>query len=277
MFIARAKHFDEKIKAYITEHPEASVVNLGAGLETTFYRVDNGTTIHWYDLDLPTAIKLRRQLIPETERITYIAKSFLDPSWCDDINTGEGVFMIAGALFYYFEDARVREFFSMLADNLPGSENVFDAQTKPGYATGAGAYGALDDQNSPEVLDIMKAEALVQFKLFWEYEPQDLKDMMIASLTTSVKPGGMEWTDFEAWRNKLSTQEVEEASHCFGGAYNGFQKGVGMWTLNDAHELAKRDSRITLIDQFPMFKNIPRDSLSTDIRQFMDYNDKVKG
>ncbi|HYA61159.1 MAG TPA: class I SAM-dependent methyltransferase [Candidatus Acidoferrum sp.] len=43
VFTARARQFDEKIRAYITEHPHASVVNLGAGLDTTFYRVDNGS------------------------------------------------------------------------------------------------------------------------------------------------------------------------------------------------------------------------------------------
>ena len=81
-----AKQFDEKIKAYIAEHPRASVVNIGAGLDATFYRVDNGT-IHWYDLDLPAAIDFRRQLLPEPDRVTSIAKSLLDPSWCKDINT----------------------------------------------------------------------------------------------------------------------------------------------------------------------------------------------
>ena len=43
LFVARAKQFDDKIKAYIREHPHASVVNIGAGLDTTFYRIDNGT------------------------------------------------------------------------------------------------------------------------------------------------------------------------------------------------------------------------------------------
>ena len=47
LFSLRAKQFDEKVKAYIRERPRASVVNIGAGLDTTFYHVDNGT-IHWY-------------------------------------------------------------------------------------------------------------------------------------------------------------------------------------------------------------------------------------
>ena len=63
LFVARAKQFDDKIRAYIREHPRASVVNIGAGLDTTFYRVDNGT-IHWYDLDLPAVIDIRKQLLP---------------------------------------------------------------------------------------------------------------------------------------------------------------------------------------------------------------------
>jgi O-methyltransferase involved in polyketide biosynthesis len=84
LFTLRAKQFDEKAKAYIAEHPNASVVNIGAGLDTTFYRVDNGR-IHWYDLDLPAVINVRRQLLPEPERVTYIAKSLLDPSWVKDI------------------------------------------------------------------------------------------------------------------------------------------------------------------------------------------------
>ncbi|MGZ4944266.1 MAG: class I SAM-dependent methyltransferase, partial [Halobacteriota archaeon] len=38
----RAKQFDDKIRAYIAEHPRASVISLAAGLDTTFYRIDNG-------------------------------------------------------------------------------------------------------------------------------------------------------------------------------------------------------------------------------------------
>jgi len=87
------------------------VVNIGAGLDATFYRVDNGL-IHWYDLDLPDVIELRKQFLTETDRTTYIAKSFLDPSWCKCIKqTEDGVFMVAGGLLRYFEEAQVKQFF----------------------------------------------------------------------------------------------------------------------------------------------------------------------
>jgi O-methyltransferase involved in polyketide biosynthesis len=137
LFTLRAKQFDEKIKAYIAERPTASVVNIGAGLDTTFYRVDNGL-IHWYDLDLPAVIDIRRQLLPEPDRVTYIAKSLLDPSWCKDIKyTENGVFMIAGGIFMWFDKSQVQQFFLTLADNFPGGEIVFNVLSRSDDGVGA--------------------------------------------------------------------------------------------------------------------------------------------
>lgn len=48
----------------LRDHPDAVIVNLGAGLDTTFQRIDNGR-IFWYGLDLPDSIDLRKRLIPE--------------------------------------------------------------------------------------------------------------------------------------------------------------------------------------------------------------------
>jgi hypothetical protein len=46
------------------------------------------------------------------------------------------------------------------------------------------------------------------------------------------------------------------------------------WALEDAREIEKWDRRITVIEQLPMFKDIPRDSLDADMRRFVDYNDE---
>lgn len=125
--IARARQCDDILKAYIAEHPRASVVDLGAGLDTAFYRIDNGL-IDWYDLDLPSVIAIRKQLLPETDRVHSIAKSLLDMSWCDDIiNIDNGVFVVAGAVLGYFSEVEVKTFFSTLADRLPGVQVVFTA------------------------------------------------------------------------------------------------------------------------------------------------------
>jgi O-methyltransferase involved in polyketide biosynthesis len=67
MNLGRARMFDYAIIRFLTDYPRASVANLGAGLDTTFSRVDNGS-LTWYDIDLPDVIQLRKQLIPDTER-----------------------------------------------------------------------------------------------------------------------------------------------------------------------------------------------------------------
>jgi len=61
----------------------------------------------------------------------YIAKSLLDPGWCKDVNAEDGVFMIAEAVLFIFEESEIKQFFSMLADNFPDGEIVFDAPQNP--------------------------------------------------------------------------------------------------------------------------------------------------
>lgn len=132
--VARARQCDDVLKAYIADHPHTSVVDLGAGLDTAFYRIDNGL-IEWYDLDLPDVIAVRKQLLPETDRVHSIAKSLLDMSWCDDLtDIGDGVFAVARAVLGYFSEAQVKKFFSALADRLPGAETVFTAYSRGGVS-----------------------------------------------------------------------------------------------------------------------------------------------
>ena len=38
----RAHHFDVALRAFLAAHPDGTVINIGAGLDTTFQRVDNG-------------------------------------------------------------------------------------------------------------------------------------------------------------------------------------------------------------------------------------------
>jgi len=272
LFTLRAKQFDEKAKAYIAEHPYASVINIAAGLDTTFYRVDNGT-IHWYDLDLPAAIDFRRQLLPEPDRVTYIAKSLLDPSWFEDVKYVEdGIFIIAGGVnrvLHSFEDTQVKQFFSMLADHFPDGEIVFDAISRS-----AEGLRTWMDRIPPEQRDAMREVWFEGLKNWWEKAPQNQKDKMndmIVALKTPIKPRGKEWSDFEEWWETLKNEEKTEALRDLLIALRG---KTGTWVPKDIHEITRWDNRITVIDEFPMFKNIPRDSLSEEMRRFMDYNDE---
>jgi len=129
----RAANFDREIKVYLKENPEASVVSIGSGLETTFFRVDNGKLI-WYDLDLPEIIELRRKYVPPHERVRTVARSCFDYSWTGqiDYDRGKGLIFIVGGVFYYFEEEKVREFISTAAERFPGARMFFDSTSKSG-------------------------------------------------------------------------------------------------------------------------------------------------
>jgi O-methyltransferase involved in polyketide biosynthesis len=131
LYIIRGRKIDDTVKHFILEHPNATVVNIGAGLDTTFSRVDNGS-IYWYDLDIEEVITLRKPLIPEGPRNICIAKSVFDYSWIKDIrfNAKDGILFIASGVFFYFKENMVQELFVTLAKNFPDGELYFDGETK---------------------------------------------------------------------------------------------------------------------------------------------------
>jgi O-methyltransferase involved in polyketide biosynthesis len=128
--LIRAKCLDDEIKEFLELHPSGTIVNLGAGLDTTFSRNDNGV-LHWYDLDLPDVIALRKNFIPETERNTFIPRSVLDPSWLEEIETvDQGLMFVACGVLFFLKEFQVRQLFIDLVDAFPGSEAAFDTMTK---------------------------------------------------------------------------------------------------------------------------------------------------
>ena len=59
----RAKKLDAAARAFLVERPDGVVLHLGCGLDSRFWRVDNGR-VEWYDLDMLPVIKLRRRFQP---------------------------------------------------------------------------------------------------------------------------------------------------------------------------------------------------------------------
>ncbi len=60
----RAKMLDDRVRAFIRRHPDAVVVDLGAGLDSGFYRVAPPPTVDWYSVDLPGIIAVRDEVLP---------------------------------------------------------------------------------------------------------------------------------------------------------------------------------------------------------------------
>jgi O-methyltransferase involved in polyketide biosynthesis len=127
--LVRAKCIDDEIKPFLEKFPLATIVNIGAGFDTTFDRVDNGK-VTWYDLDYPEVIRLRRQYIPETPRSRCLARSVLDFSWFEDIGDCQnGLMLVACGVLFFLDERQAKTLFLELAGRFPESEIAFDTMS----------------------------------------------------------------------------------------------------------------------------------------------------
>lgn len=79
--VARTIMVDRQLRGIIAKNPETVVINVAAGFDDRFSRVDNGKIL-WFDLDLPDSIEGRKKFFEEKERVTMIAGDALNNSWC---------------------------------------------------------------------------------------------------------------------------------------------------------------------------------------------------
>jgi O-methyltransferase involved in polyketide biosynthesis len=123
----RVRTFDRAVRDFLAEHPAGTVVALGEGLETQFWRVDNGT-VHWLGVDLPEVAAMRRRLLPDSPdgRRRTLGGDVLELDWAQQVATDE-VLITAQGLLMYLRPPQVRELIAACAERFPGATMVFDA------------------------------------------------------------------------------------------------------------------------------------------------------
>jgi len=128
--ILRTASFDEYVKGFLNRHPQGTVVEIGAGLNTRFERLDNGS-VHWFDLDLPDCVEMRRRFFADTERRATLAASILDSSWIAAVRQSPGPYcFVAEAVFIYLTEPEVKAALAQIAANFPGATIAFDTATR---------------------------------------------------------------------------------------------------------------------------------------------------
>ena len=124
MVAVRTEILDNSTNAFIEKYPDASIINLGCGLDTRFSRLDNGK-IHWYDLDLPESIRIRKHFFNENDRYKMIAKSVFDYSWINEISRdNKPVLIILEGLLIYFKEPEVKDLLNKLISTFHDSELI---------------------------------------------------------------------------------------------------------------------------------------------------------
>jgi len=130
-WVARSLHIDKAVAQFIEKHPEATIINIGCGLDTIFERIDNGK-IMFYELDFPEVIELRKSFYQDTERHQGIATSFLEKKWYDKIKKPKGLLCIAGGVFCYSTREQIKDFFISMADHFGQCDFFFDSLSPMG-------------------------------------------------------------------------------------------------------------------------------------------------
>jgi O-methyltransferase involved in polyketide biosynthesis len=122
----RARAFDDEVRRFLAAHPDGTVVALGEGLETGFWRVDNGR-VRWLSVELPEMAALRRELLPAAPNLRLIERSALDQSWMDEVDASRGVLVTAQGLLMYFKPDEVHGLIAACRDRFGGGGLIFDA------------------------------------------------------------------------------------------------------------------------------------------------------
>lgn len=120
----KSRLFDTVVRKWLTENPSGTIVELGAGLETQFHRLDNGT-VSWVCVDLEEVIAVRGEFLAPTERCRYVAADARDVSWFDQVGTGP-VLITAQSFLMFLPEEQVRQLLVAIIDRFPGVEIVFD-------------------------------------------------------------------------------------------------------------------------------------------------------
>lgn len=129
--LLRARRLDDWTREFLDHHPDASVLQLGCGLDSRAFRLDVPPTVNWYDLDFPGVIELRRLLYPGREGYRMLAASATDPGWLDEIPADRPALVVAEGVLPYLTEADVRQLLVRLTDRLPSGELIFDGVAGP--------------------------------------------------------------------------------------------------------------------------------------------------
>lgn len=123
----RAKKLDEMVRKFIVRHPDAIVLDLGAGLDGRMSRVEPPSTVDWYDVDYPDVVALRRKLLPQRTNGHNIGADLTTSGWLADIPGDRPTMIVADGLVLFLSHHDVVSLLNRLVAHLSGGELALNA------------------------------------------------------------------------------------------------------------------------------------------------------
>lgn len=122
----RAKMLDDRVRHFVGRHPDAVVVDLGAGLDSGFYRVAPPPSVDWFSVDLAGILRVRAQVLPLAAQSHSVAVSLSDPSWPESIPADRPTMLIADGLFAFLTESVIVGIFRRITEHFGSGEVAFN-------------------------------------------------------------------------------------------------------------------------------------------------------
>jgi O-methyltransferase involved in polyketide biosynthesis len=131
----RTKMLDERVGRFTAEHPEAVVVDLGAGLDHRIARSQPPATVDWYNVDLPAVVALRDAVLPARRQEHSVAARIGDPGWTDAIPADRPTMLVADGLTGFLSEPVIVNLFQTVSDHFRTGELAFNDYGRVGRAS----------------------------------------------------------------------------------------------------------------------------------------------
>lgn len=127
----RARKYDRIVNNYIYNNTSCTVINLGCGFDTRFWRINN-KKCSYIELDLPEIIAIKKEILQEHLSYELIGCSVLDPSWIEKVTSksNKNVIFIAEGLFMYLPKMEVINLFETISKRFYQSQIVLEVVTE---------------------------------------------------------------------------------------------------------------------------------------------------
>ncbi len=126
----RAKKLDRVVRDFAGRHPEAVVVDLGAGLDTRMMRIDPPATVEWYDVELPGLAAARQRLLLPPANAHTVAADVTDPHWLEQLPADRPAVIVADGLLAFLAQDDFTALLNRLVAHFPSGEIAFNGYTR---------------------------------------------------------------------------------------------------------------------------------------------------
>lgn len=161
--LSRTKVIDDSVRKLLSNSGSSVIINLGVGLDTRIDRLDNDWT-HWYDIDFPEVIKMRKKYFSEYMNISYHSGSILNYDWKNVMDTqpANTTIIIAEGLLMYFEESDVITLFEYIATHFPSAHMFFDVVGTYFVGKGISANFQWGLDNAADIIKMVPSASLLK-------------------------------------------------------------------------------------------------------------------